>query len=187
MEERKEDGKVGRVRAMDCRCKSPGGGQSGEMQGGADAQLSRRSMQLHAKPHQRSTLAFVSLLYLVCVTSLSLFFSLHFPLSSVAAVLFSRPYQPSIASLFLPLSRSLAPSASPLVLLPLQFSLHPRSMTSARGNAPQRRFSFSLSRCFSLRLSFVLPPSIPLARSGILHPRRFLRRRCSLFTSVRDF
>lgn len=108
------------------------------------------------KPLQRSTLAFASPL-LLALSLASLFLSLSLFLSarssSLPPVLFSRPYQPSAASLFLALSLLLLPRVLTRLVTP-PFSLHPRSMTSVRGNAPQRRL---LSLAPSLNLSLSLP------------------------------
>lgn len=127
------------------------------MQGGADAQLSRRSMQLHANPSNGRRLHSLPLYF--SLSRISLFLSLSLFLSarssSLPPVLFSRPYQPSAASLFLALSLFLLPRVLTRLVTP-PFSLHPRSMTSVRGNAPQRRL-LSLSLAPSLNLSLSLP------------------------------
>lgn len=148
------------------------------MQGGADAQLSRRSMQLHANPSNGRRLHSLPLCFSL---SLSLFLSACS--SSLPPVLFSRPYQPSAVSLSLAPSPFLLPRFLTRLVTP-PFSLHPRSMTSVRGNAPQRRllslsFFQSLTVSPAHAISHLLFPSYPLY--ALLH------QRCSLFTSVRDF
>lgn len=143
------------------------------------------------KPLQRSTLAFASpLLLALSHLSFSLFLSLFLSArsSSLPPVLFSRPYQPSATSLFLALSLFLLPRVLTRLVTP-PFSLHPRSMTSVRGNAPQRRL-LSLSLSQSLPVSPVHAIShFPLPSRALLYPlpRALPHRRCSLFTSVRDF
>lgn len=134
------------------------------MQGGADAQLSRRrrSMQLHANPSNgRACIRFPSssFSFSVCPTPFPLPF-LRPPLTLSLSPLFS-------SSLPQPHTRLVTPP----------FSLHPRSMTSARGNASQRRL-LSLPLPFSLSLSFFLFHSIYPAHScsHLVPPSRLLSR-----------
>lgn len=141
-------------------------GGGGGMQGGADAQLSRRSMQLHANPSNGRRLHSLPLYFSLSLASLFLSLSLFLSArsSSLPPVLFSRPYQPSAASLFLALSLFLLPRVLTRLVTP-PFSLHPRSMTSVRGNAPQRRLlshslSLSISPCLSRSRDLPLPASL---------------------------
>lgn len=170
------------------RCRVASGGGGG-MQGGADAQLSRRSMQLHANPSNGRRLHSLPLYFSLSRISLSL--SFFIPLctllfSSSCSFLASLPTFGCFSlSLFLALSLFLLPRVLTRLVTP-PFSLHPRSMTSVRGNAPQRRL-LSLSQ--SLPVSPVHAIShFPFPSRTPLYPLRALpHRRCSLFTSVRDF
>jgi len=137
------------------------------MQGGADAQLSRVVGRCNCTQTPPMAAA--------CIASpppLSLARYVHFVLPFLRCRSFFAPLPTNLRAT----SRFLAPSPSvsrlslllPFLLLLLRnparlitppFSLHPRSMTSARGNAPQRRLlSFSRS-VISLAPSPTLRPS----------------------------
>lgn len=150
-------------------------GGGGGMQGGADAQLSRRSMQLHANPSNGRRLHSLPLYFSLSRISLSLSFFI-----SLCTLLFSSSCS-FLASLptfgCFSLSRSLSLFLLPRVLTRLvtpPFSLHPRSMTSVRGNAPQRRLLslsllLSISPCLSRSRDLPLPvslayPAVPASR-----------------------
>lgn len=122
------------------------------MQGGVDAQLSRRrSMQLHANPSNGRRLHSLPLL--------------------LSSSLSMRPssFPPPFLRPPLSLSPLLPPQPRTYLVTP-PFSLHPRSMTSARGNASQRRllslFLFLFhSICPAHSFSHLVAPSRSLSRA----------------------
>lgn len=149
-------------------------------------------MQLHANPSNGRRLHSLPLRFFLATYSL-------FPSRcsrSFLAPLSTFGYLSLFRSLCLRLTLGCFSSFSsslrnPARLITPPFSLHPRSMTSARGNAPQRRLlsfprSIPFARVSTLRPSPRVHPA-PVPLSFILSFSFFLPRRCSLFTSVRDF